>query len=160
MQAFAGLTLWQAGAQPFDSAPPNLRMNRPAGRFTSSALTKNRSCDTKKKGGSETRPFDTLLLFFFVLTSGKTRSLYAALSCSPTCRRSWSICSSCRWGSLTCRIRSRRARRQSWRVRAWRLPSRRALGRLLERLRAPSPRLCWPEVRHRRWRLCRGNRAR
>src|SRR5579863_4389915 len=33
------LTSWRAGAQPFDSAPPNLRMNRPAGRFTSSAPT-------------------------------------------------------------------------------------------------------------------------
>src|SRR5271170_4096472 len=33
------LTPWRAGAQPFDSAPPNLRMNRPAGRFTSSAPT-------------------------------------------------------------------------------------------------------------------------
>jgi hypothetical protein len=33
------LRLWQAGAQPFDSALPNLSMNRPAGRFTSSAAT-------------------------------------------------------------------------------------------------------------------------
>jgi hypothetical protein len=35
----ATLTLWQAGAQPFEPAPPVLRMNRPAGRFTSSAPT-------------------------------------------------------------------------------------------------------------------------
>src|SRR5277367_102939 len=35
----AELTSWQAGAQPFDSAPPNLRMNRAAARFTSSAPT-------------------------------------------------------------------------------------------------------------------------
>ena len=33
------LTPGQAGVQPFDSAPPNFRMNRPVGRFTSSALT-------------------------------------------------------------------------------------------------------------------------
>jgi hypothetical protein len=31
------LTRWQVGAQPFDSASPNLRMNRAAARFTSSA---------------------------------------------------------------------------------------------------------------------------
>ena len=34
-----GLTSWQAGAQPFDSALPNLRMNRAVARFTSSAPT-------------------------------------------------------------------------------------------------------------------------
>jgi hypothetical protein len=35
-----GLTRCQAGAQPFDSAPPNLRMNPSAGRSTSSGPTK------------------------------------------------------------------------------------------------------------------------
>jgi hypothetical protein len=33
------LTSGQAGAVPFDPAQRDLRMNRPAGRFTSSALT-------------------------------------------------------------------------------------------------------------------------
>jgi hypothetical protein len=37
-----GLTAWQAGAQPFDPALRDLRMNRPAGRFTSSAPTERR----------------------------------------------------------------------------------------------------------------------
>ena len=35
----ARLTLWRAGAQPFDPAPRDLRMNRAAARFTSSAST-------------------------------------------------------------------------------------------------------------------------
>ena len=35
----ARLTLWQAGAQPFEPAPPVLRMNRAAARFTNSAPT-------------------------------------------------------------------------------------------------------------------------
>jgi len=37
------LTPGQAGAQPFDPAPPDLRMNRAAARFTSSAPTEH-SC--------------------------------------------------------------------------------------------------------------------
>ncbi len=38
-ETVAVLKLWQAGAQPFDPALRDLRMNRPAGRFTSSAPT-------------------------------------------------------------------------------------------------------------------------
>src|SRR5277367_100623 len=38
----AWLTSWQAGAQPFDPALRDLRMNRAAARFTSSAPTPNR----------------------------------------------------------------------------------------------------------------------
>src|SRR5271168_4866983 len=38
----AGLTLWQAGAQPFEPALPVLRMNRAVARFTSSAPTETR----------------------------------------------------------------------------------------------------------------------
>jgi hypothetical protein len=39
------LTAWQAGAQPFDPAQRDLRMNRAASRFTSSALTAGKRRD-------------------------------------------------------------------------------------------------------------------
>lgn len=38
------LTLWQVGAQPFDPVLRDLTMNRPAGRFTSSARTAGLVC--------------------------------------------------------------------------------------------------------------------
>src|SRR5271170_5496032 len=47
-QGLRALTLWQAGAQPFEPALPVLRMNRPAGRFTSSAPANSNS---KKPAG-------------------------------------------------------------------------------------------------------------
>ena len=49
------LTPEQAGAQPFDSAPPNLRMNRAAARFTSSAPTSKKQNRPPEKQATATK---------------------------------------------------------------------------------------------------------
>jgi len=48
----AGLTAWQVGAQPFDPAPRDLRMNRAAARFTSSAPALKARVELRSTGRS------------------------------------------------------------------------------------------------------------